>query len=566
MPHLALPSLTAFLRGNGVETVQRDLNVAFYDQVLTHRHLDVVLQRIERGQRRSRVRHMLPPEQVELESWALAEGRRVAERVQRAKDVLRSPRFYDTDQGLEAFVTVADGLKLASVPYFPSRLYFTGYDAPYPLDASQAIVTALRDRQHNMFYDVFQLSVIPQIIREQPDIVGISLTSALQIMAGLTIAHLIREAGIDTHITLGGKMVTCWRDQLPQAEALSYLYDSAVVYAGEQSLLALTQVLEQGGDLGAVPNLIYRDKGKPICTDIVDPCPVQELPPPDLEGLPLETYFTPEPVLPISGARGCYWHRCAFCNVGHGESRHYEEKQAARVVDEMISLAETYQVERFFFCDEAVSPRIMKSVARRIQEAGHPFKWAAAARFEPGLRAETLHDMAQGGCQMLLYGLESGSARILERMNKGTKLDVVRRVLKDGAEAGIWNHLFFFFGFPGETLDDAQETINFVYENAPYVHSICTGTFMLEAFSEVAADPERFGVRQVLKPQDRDLIHYYDYRVSEGLTAQQAERVEAFLLDALPDKENAHIYYHDIFRFLYAARLQGQPLPSFLDT
>ena len=43
--------------------------------------------------------------------------------------------------------------------------------------------------------------------------------------------------------------------------------------------------------------------------------------------------------------------------------------------------------------------------------------------------------------------------------------------MHESTEAGIWNHTFFFFGFPGETLEDAQETVNFLYAHKPYIHS-----------------------------------------------------------------------------------------------
>ena len=56
----------------------------------------------------------------------------------------------------------------------------------------------------------------------------------------------------------------------------------------------------------------------------------------------------------------------------------------------------------------------------------------------------------------------------------------MRRILRESTAAGIWNHTFFF-GFPGETLDDAQQTVNFLYEHKQHIHSAGFGTFLLNS-------------------------------------------------------------------------------------
>jgi hypothetical protein len=140
-------------------------------------------------------------------------------------------------------------------------------------------------------------------------------------------------------------------------------------------------------------------------------------------------------------------------------------------------------------------------------------------------------------------------------MNKGTKLSTAERILREGAQAGIWNHIFFFFGFPGETEQDARETIHFFRANRHAVHSVCTGTFLLERHAEVAADPSRYGIARLLSPPpERDLAYYYDYEMSAGISAERAEQIEAAFINSLPDKDVPQLYFHDIYRFLYASR------------
>jgi anaerobic magnesium-protoporphyrin IX monomethyl ester cyclase len=567
MPHLALPSLTAYLRMNGVEVIQRDLNAELFDQVLSSAHLRSVVRQMRREDRRVARKGLstdLEEENLQLVAWAREHGSALVDRVDEAKAVLRGPRFFEPEVSREAVFTVQDALRLASIPFFPASLEITGYRSPYPIDASRAIFAAAQDRTYNLFRTYLQMAVLPQIRAEKPDLVGISLTSSDQVVAAFTLSSLIKEEGLDAHVTIGGKMITGWRDRLPDAEPLWELIDSAVGFEGEVALLELVRAVKGERDLSTVPNLIYRHGDQIRVNEFKEPEPIEDLPLPDFSGLPLDLYLAPELVLPVSASRGCYWGRCAFCNVGYGESCHFDEQRAERVAEEMLSLSEAYGTRRFFFADEALSPRMLKGLSAHLIEAGAHLDWACCARFEPGIRENLLKQMRQGGCRMVLYGLESGSQRTLDRMDKGTQLATAERILEQGAEAGIWNHVFFFFGFPGETEAEAQETIQFFRANQDVLHSACTGTFLLERLARVAEDPALYGVSRLIPPHpERDLAYYYEYEVASGITAARAEEIEAEFLHCLPQKPYPQYYFHDIYRFLYACQFaEGEPLPT----
>jgi len=568
MPHLALPSLTAYLRSHGVEVIQRDINIEVFDRVLSRGHLTVLLRQLRRKRRlmgRKGQGTPLMRARVQAMDWALERGWEIAADVDWAKEIIRSERFFEPELSLRAFFTLTEGLRLASVPFFPSALHLTGYDSAYPPDSSQAILSAVQDRDLNLFRALFERTILPQIRRERPDLVGISLTSAHQVIAGFTLASLIKEAGVRAHITLGGKMITCWRDLLPHREGLWKLFDSAILFEGEVALLRLIEALERGEDLASVPNLIYRDGPRIRVNALKPPEPADALPIPDFEGLPLDRYLAPLRVLPVAASRGCYWGRCAFCNVGYGESLHFSERRAERVAEEMMALAEAYNARHFFFADEALSPRMLKFLSVQLIEAGADFNWTCCARFEPGISAELLRQMRRAGCRMVLYGLESGSQRVLDWMDKGIRIETARRILKEGAEAGIWNHAFIFFGFPGETEEEAWETVRFFNANRGIIHSACTGTFLLERYAGVADEAAGYGVSRLISRPERDLAYYYDYEVSSGVSSARAEEIEDQFLESLPDKPFLQFYFHDIYRFLYASRFRDlEPLPTML--
>jgi hypothetical protein len=115
-------------------------------------------------------------------------------------------------------------------------------------------------------------------------------------------------------------------------------------------------------------------------------------------------------------------------------------------------------------------------------------------------------------------------------------------------------------------MEDAQETVNFVYAHQQALHSASLGEFVLERYSPVHLNPERFGVRRIIQKPEQDLAIYFDYEVESGLDDKMAGTIVERLLDVLPTKRYGQYYVHDVYRFLYVSHLhaQGQPLPLWL--
>ncbi len=323
---------------------------------------------------------------------------------------------------------------------------------------------------------------------------------------------------------------------MAKAPAVWELIDSAVVFDGEQALYQLSQALKDGDDLGAVPNLIYHDGNQVQVNERNTPEKIADLPLPDFDGLPLDRYLAPRLVLPLLTARGCYFGKCAFCNVGYGEPESFSQLRAEHLAEQMLSLQRKYDVDHIFFSDEAITPRNLRHLSSLLAELGTPMKWGGCTRFEKVINRELLDSMVAGGCRMILYGLESASEAIMEAMIKGTELEHMSRILRESGEAGIWNHTFFFFGFPGETIEDAQQTVNFLYAHKPYIHSAALGTFLMERDSPAHRFPETFGVKRIIEEPDKDLAIYFNYEVESGMDERMAELVESHFLNALPDK------------------------------
>jgi anaerobic magnesium-protoporphyrin IX monomethyl ester cyclase len=568
MPHLALPTLTAYLRAHDVEVIQRDLNIEVFDAILTCDYLKQAVAHLRQDyapQAKRRPARQVVPSRERVQ-WALDHGPMLVDQIQDAVNILRSDAFLDGPTGVQAFFTIVQSLDVASLPFYPALLSLSSYTPPYPVDRSRNLLRVVRDPESNIFLDLLRRMVIPDIEREQPDIVGISIPTLDQMLAGMTLAYLIKETGLPCHVTVGGPHVSMLREQLPRVPAMFNLFDSAVLFEGEVPLLRLAEALDSGGELAHVPNLIYHDGGQVRATDCLPPAKITHLPMPDFDGLPLGRYLAPSRVLPLQTSRGCYHGKCAFCNVGYGYPSPYRQVDAERVVEYMLALEKRYGVRHIFFADEAISPHMLRDMAAALEGLGSPLHWCGCVRFEKALKRELLEGMARGGCLMLLFGLETASQPIMRYMAKGTQLDSMRQVLQDSARAGIWNHTFFFFGFPGETIDHAQETVNFVYEQQQAIHSASPGAFVLERYAPVHRSPETYGIRRVVQDPDKDLAIYFDYEVEDGMNQAMADLVVSRFVDSLPEKRFGQYYINDAYRFLYASHLRdhGISFPSWL--
>ena len=552
MPHLALPTLTASLRRAGVDVIQRDLNLELFDEILTRDHVQHSLDLVRERQHSGR----LPRQRVQQ---ALRDGPRLATQVERAKDVIRSEAFFDGPIGLRAFETVMGCLEIASLPYYPASLTLQSYSAARPVDSSRTLLDLVRDEEHNLFLELYRRLVLPDLERERPDVVGISIPSMPQMLAGMTLGHLVKEAGLDCHVVVGGPHISMLREQIAQVPRVFELFDSAVVFDGEVPLLRLVEALEGDGDLSNVPNLIYnrawRDGriGEIEVTQRKEPEKIADVPLPDFDGLPLERYLAPHLALPLLTARGCYFGKCAFCNVGYGEPESFSQLKAQQLADQMLALHDRYGVRHIFFADEALTPRNLRRLPPILAEQGAPLHWGGCVRFEKVINRQLLDGMREGGCRMILFGLESASQPVMDQMIKGTQLDHMSRILQESTAAGIWNHTFFFFGFPGETMDDAQQTVNFLFQHKPHIHSAAMGTFLMERDSPAHRFPQSFNVQRVIEEPEKDLAIYFDYEAASGIQPQMAELIHDRFLETLPDKPYPHFYMSDVYRFLYAS-------------
>ena len=569
-PYLSLPSLAAVLRPAGHDVSQLDVNVEMYDLFFSTRFLQHVAQRIasELGHlQHEQKERALDEEEQELMKRLLTCTPELFQQfstdVEKAKEILRSNAFYDIDQLEWATNCLHETMALVSLAYYPAQICFPPIetDIVYKPFMSSEILESLDDDQINVYRDVYRMLIRPVMERERPEMVGISVVQQKQLIATFTFCKMIKEEFPATHITLGGNIITRIRDTLPEMKGLWEWFDSAVVYEGESAYLQLTEAVKSGGDFAKLPNLIYKDESgirvnKEVCAETLS-----ELPPPDFDGLPLEKYFVPHLILPYLATRGCYYGRCTFCDHFQGYVEGFRTKQVDQITEEIKFLKDKYGTRFFHFTDESYPPALFQKLSRKLIDDKLDIAWTTHMRFEESLLDEQVwQDVAESGCKYLHFGYESGNQRVLKLMDKSTKLDAIETNLRMSSEAGIWNHLMGFFGFPGETNEEADDSKAFVEKNSAHIHSLGFMTFVLGKYSPIAFEPEKYGVSYYKNPEWDLALDYY-FTTKDGLTIQQA-------LDVFDEFELKHNTKWDLrtsvreYVFLYIDKYGSNNLPQ----
>ena len=532
-PYLSLPSLTAVLRQAGHQVVQKDINLEMWDWYFSEDFLKKVLRRVP--QQLDRLRKLA--KKRELEEWeqdlqlTLCDLTRqriddLIKKAEKAKAIIRGEVFYEIDQLEWAIHVFREVTSVISMVYAPARICMPPMetDLSYKVFVSHEVMDAVNDTQVNIYRDVFEHLVKPAIEAEQPDVVGISIVLQQQMFSSMTFCALIKQHFPNIHVTIGGNTVTRLRDVLPQSPLFQY-FDSAVVYEGETAFVQLVSAVGAKRSLADVPNTIYKDATGVHVSATSFAEDMAALPPPDFDGLPLDKYFVPTKILPYLATRGCYWGRCEFCDHGEGYTAGYRTKKIQDILAEVTYLRDKYGARHFHFTDESYPPALFRKLTRGLIDSKMGIAWTTHMRFEKSLLEDQVwQDAKASGCKYLHFGYESGNERVLKLMDKATTTEIMTKHLKYTAEAGIWNHCMGFFGFPGETREEAWSSVEFLEQNKDYVHSLGFGTFDLGRHNPVAKHPEKFGVTAYKNPEWDLALDYY-YTVKHGMSIEEAERV-----------------------------------------
>src|SRR5271170_6942491 len=170
-------------------------------------------------------------------------------------------------------------------------------------------------------------------------------------------------------------------------------------------------------------------------------------------------------------SRGCPFD-CSWCSKPTF-GRTFRQQSPARVLEELVALKTRFGVDYVRFCDDVfgISRPWIEELIDRILAADLGLQFECLARVDL-LKPDLLHRLRQAGLARVYVGVESGSQKMLDLMNRGTKLSQVERTAAALRAEGIRQFWFLMLGYPGETMDDIEATLQLFRKFSPEEYSV----------------------------------------------------------------------------------------------
>jgi len=453
-PYPATPSLVGFLSERGYACTQRDLSIEVALEVLRNCGDEFTDEAIEILQNP----HL--PDEAKVETTAYLDDLALAIRDQ-----------VDPDFGFSRY---AERLGV-SVPDFGLVLR--------------------RLRRRSLIDRILEEKVAAVLAEVHPDVVGVTCPFPGTLLGAFRIAQTVKRIDSKIRTVLGGGYVNTELRSMDDPRVGRFF--DVVMY-----------------DEGYAPWLEFLNSG--ISPEI--PAFVK----PSYQGLDLSQYLDlPESENPmhrlwstgrwlkLQMARGCYWHKCAFCDVTLDYIKCFQMPEATTIVDAMEALARENAASQplnastaqplpgFHFTDEAMPPALIERMCLEILKRKFKCRWWGNVRFDRAFTPKLVRLMARSGCIAVTGGLECAVDRLLQLMNKGITLASARQALTAFRDEDILVHAYLMYGFPTQTEREAVSALGQVrrFFREGLIQSAFFHRFALTVHSPIARDPDRFGIR-----------------------------------------------------------------------
>jgi anaerobic magnesium-protoporphyrin IX monomethyl ester cyclase len=356
----------------------------------------------------------------------------------------------------------------------------------------------------------------------ETDCFGISMIYDHQLMHAIYLARAIKERWPDKTIIFGGTAISQLYKYLKDKNEIRRFFTLCDAIIAGEGETAICEIASMGKDFprkaADVANLISYDAAR---DKVVFPKRIHYE---DLKSLgrplydyPWDLYLTPARGINYAPTRGCYWNRCTFCDYGLNTempTSPWRERKIEQVIEDLRQTCQEHQVKYVYFAVDVMAPSYIERLSDAIVDADLDIRWSAEMRMEKIFSPERCRKMAKSGCVCISFGMESGNQRILDLIDKGTKINYMAETMKNFSSAGVAVQLMAFTDFPTETPEEKKETFDFVQNNKDYWSTGGMGAFLLTGTSIIAKDPQRFGIR-LIETEDADVARAIAYKLDQ---------------------------------------------------
>lgn len=323
------------------------------------------------------------------------------------------------------------------------------------------------------------------------DITGISSTF-LELSHVKEIAEYIKQQNPDTHVVLGGPL--CWTVPPEKILAAVQDIDIIVIGEGEKTFFELITSIRSHKPLHRVRGIAYREKNNIIRTPRQRPINLNKLSPPAWNFLDVHKKLK---ILPVETARGCLYN-CVFCSEVHYWGKPVRFRNSEDITREIKNNVASYGITTFRFVDSCFTApeehcgQVCDALYTHCIKQGIDIKWTSYARIN-NLKQDLLIKMKRAGCVALDIGMESGDNNMLKNMKKNYSKSSIIESITAAKETGIITHCNIMIGFPGETEQTINNTIDVLEKAKPDTY----GCMLLDVapHTDIFNNPETYGLK-----------------------------------------------------------------------
>ena len=335
---------------------------------------------------------------------------------------------------------------------------------------------AAGDREKGRDFCAFACAALQTV---STDIFGFSTICSTYPLT-IRLARALRETHPGTRIILGGPQASV----VDVATLRTFPFVDVVVRGeAEVTLPLLLDSISRESDPGLLSGITYR-KGDEIVRN--PNAPVIE----DLDALPmpafhLYSYLSDCVYAPIEAGRGCPF-ACSFCSTNDFFRRRFRMKSPQVLVEQMKSIKRQYGIVTFDLIHDmfTVDRKKVLSFCDAVENSGEELYWSCSARTDC-IDDQMMARMAETGCNGIFFGIDSGSDRMQEIMQKGLNLHEAAARIKSSCRHQIKSTVSLIAGFPEETRDDLRSTIHFIGESLRFADA----TIQLHLLAPLAETP-----------------------------------------------------------------------------
>ncbi|NOQ28018.1 MAG: radical SAM protein [Bacteroidales bacterium] len=365
------------------------------------------------------------------------------------------------------------------------------------------------------YIDKITLEILDKRLKNAPTkLVCMSVPFPGNLYSAFRCAQFIKKNYPEIKLSMGGGFPTTELRSVSDSRVFEY-FDYITLDDGELPIeLILTEVLEKKQH--NLKRTFQCKNGKVIYNNSSarDDYKQADLGTPDYSDLLLDKYISlieianPMHSLWSDGrwnkltmAHGCYWGKCAFCDVSLSYIKDYDAIDAKILVDRIEKIIDQNGKRGFHFVDEAAPPALMKNLAIEIIKRKLNITWWTNIRFEKSFTKDLCTLLKASGCIAVSGGLEVASDRLLKLINKGVTVEQVAKVTANLTNAGIMVHSYLMYGFPGQTVQETVDSLEMVRQmfELEIIQSGFWHQFALTAHSAVGLNPEKYGIVPELK-------------------------------------------------------------------